>query len=358
MANEIRAMMRCGRADKDGRAFKASHNDRTFVAPNDPHIDITRSHLNYYIKMSVSGDVIKSATSFVEHERQFYEELFGPHLEYQNEKHRQSWHYYRIRSIDDLLYDKKYKSLPEEEILQIGNMENWQNGDITIEQVKAAMNMYVHNFHRMYGTRVHIMDFALHLDESTPHLHLKVCYSKVNAKSGFLQASERGALKELGIERPHPEQEESRYNNSKITFTSTLRSMWHTCIEQQGIHLNTEAREASKSGMDKEEYVVQKLRAEREVLISQRNELVQETQKLVVEREQLHQEVEVLREEKTRLQRITERLKTSCMTLFERLARVVCADGRCALEHVKNEAQAVLDAQDELTRDEIDTDER
>ena len=60
----------------------------------------------------------------------------------------------------------------------------------------------------------------------------------------------------------------------------------------------------------------------------------------------------MLREEKTRLQRITDRLKASCMRLFEKLAHLVCADGRVALEHVRNEAQDVLDAHDEIDRDE------
>lgn len=62
----------------------------------------------------------------------------------------------------------------------------------------------------------------------------------------------------------------------------------------------------------------------------------------------------MLRKEKTRLQRITERLKASCMRLFEKLAHLVCADGHVALEHVKHEAQDVLDVVDGIERDEYE----
>lgn len=218
------------------------------------------------------------------------------------------------------------------------------------------MSEWISTVQRTYGTHVHILDVAVHMDEQTPHAHCRLCYSHETPDGRAV--SQTKALAALGIERPDIDKPQSSHNNAKQTFTESLRSIWVHAVQSQGIDLETSPAEPGKRSIDLEDYVYQKIHAEVGRLTEVKESLHHETEKLAVEREQLQQEVGILHAEKTRLQRITEGLKASCMALFKRLARVVCSDGRCALEHVKTEAQAVLDAKEELTRDEIDTDER
>lgn len=346
----VRTTMHHGRSGKHG-VYSAKHNSRSFNVENADHIDPDRVQKNRYLLVSPSGEItsVKEA-NFDKHEKDFYATMFGDALEAQNERYRSKRNYDRVKSIDD--YRTSKQTCPEEIIFQIGT----RTDKISAKTLGIAVSEWISTVQRTYGTHVHIMDVAVHLDEQTPHAHCRLCYSHDTPDGRAV--SQTKALAALGIERPDMDKPKSQHNNAKQTFTEALRSIWVQAVQSQGIDLETSPAEPGKRSIDLEDYVYQLQKAEIQKLTEQKEQLIHETEKLAVEREQLQHEVAVLKAEKTRLQRITERLKSSCMRLFQRLAQVVCADGRCALEHVKTEAQAVLDAQEELTRDEIDTDER
>ena len=51
---------------------------------------------------------------------------------------------------------------------------------------------------------MHILDWALHLDEGTPHIHERHVFDVVN-KYGERQPKQEDALREMGFELPDPE---------------------------------------------------------------------------------------------------------------------------------------------------------
>ena len=71
----------------------------------------------------------------------------------------------------------------------------------------------------VYGTHVHLLDWALHLDESTPHIHERHVFDCEN-KYGEVAPQQEKALEVLGFNLPDPDKPLSRRNNRKITFTS------------------------------------------------------------------------------------------------------------------------------------------
>lgn len=352
-SNKMRATMHTGRTRKDGAAYSVKHNDRNYDLSKSDNVDPELVHKNRYLIVDETGKATTpDGITFDQHEHNMYQKLFGESLEIQNQRYREKSNDKYIKTLDE--YRSSPRTCPEEIIMAIGTKDDKIPGKV----LTRALNVWLSEMQTRYGSNVHLLDIAVHVDEPGGiHAHVRWVYSKAG-KDGRT-VSQRGALSELGIERPDMTKPESKYNNAKMAFTEQARALWLDSIERSGgPDIIAAAKIPGKKSMTKEEYIAEKVRSEIIDLHTEREQLRQETEKMAVEREQLQQEVETLQAEKSRLQRITERLKSSCMTLFKRLARVVCADGRCALEHVKTEAQAVLDAQDELIRDEIDTDER
>lgn len=68
----------------------------------------------------------------------------------------------RNRTVEDLL--KNNKTCPEESIYQIGTLEE----SVSPETLFRIVNEFYEEFERRFGSHIHILDWALHLDEGTP----------------------------------------------------------------------------------------------------------------------------------------------------------------------------------------------
>ncbi len=55
-----------------------------------------------------------------------------------------------------------------------------------------------------FGTHVHILDWALHLSEGTPHIHERHVFDCKNNYSKLCPQQEK-ALEELGVPLPNPD---------------------------------------------------------------------------------------------------------------------------------------------------------
>ena len=87
---------------------------------------------------------------------------FDQYFEYcdgQHERNSRRGHAERDRSTEDLRLSKK--TCPEESIIQIGTMEEHVD---PILLLKIGSD-YFSEFEKRFGTNVHILDWALHLDE-------------------------------------------------------------------------------------------------------------------------------------------------------------------------------------------------
>lgn len=100
--------------------------------------------------------------SFEEIERIYYYEHYSDHVDAQNARNEKTRHTERNRTVDDLL--KNNKTCPEESIYQIGTMEE----SVPPSMLALIVSEFYEEFERRFGSHIHILDWALHLDEGTP----------------------------------------------------------------------------------------------------------------------------------------------------------------------------------------------
>ena len=100
------------------------------------------------------------------------------------------------------------------------------------------------------STHVHLLDWALHLDESTPHIHERHVFDCENKYSEVAPQQEK-ALEALGFELPDPAKPLSRRNNRKITFDAACRKMLFEIAKRHGLELEEEAEYGNRKYLEK-----------------------------------------------------------------------------------------------------------
>ena len=135
-------------------------------------------------------------------ERQFYETHYSEFIEKQNERNAKIRHTERNRSIPDLLSSRK--TCPEETIYQLGTLDEHASA----EDLLSVVTEFIEEFKAKFGDHVHVLDWALHLDESTPHIHERHVFDCEN-KYGEVAPQQEKALETLGFELPDPDKLQS-----------------------------------------------------------------------------------------------------------------------------------------------------
>ena len=160
-----------GRAGAHG-TYNPKHNDRSFNLANSEHIDPERAKGNIYwdcfhgFRSALAPpDPDDLGATFSDVERQFYESRYTAFVESQNERNAKIRHTERNRSIPDLLSSRK--TCPEETIYQLGTLDEHASA----EDLLNIVTEFIEEFKTKFGEHVHVLDWALHLDESTPHIH-------------------------------------------------------------------------------------------------------------------------------------------------------------------------------------------
>ena len=255
-----------GRSGKNG-VYNVKHNDRDFDVRNSEHIHDNKVKQNLYWDWMQGGrteiNKKRKPLSFEQVEKKYYEEHYSDYLEGQNARYIKNRHKEKIRTMDDLLNDKKI--CPEETILQIGNM----NDSVSLTELANIAFEYFDEFKKRYGDHVHILDWALHMDEATPHIHERHVFDYVN-DYGELQLKQEKALEALGFELPFPEKKPSKNNNRKIAFDSECRKLFLDICEK---HIGAVEREpiyGGKQYLEKNDFIIQK--QNQEIQTNQRKE--------------------------------------------------------------------------------------
>ena len=222
-----------GRAGTYG-TYNPKHNDRSFNLSNSEHIDPERAKGNIYwdcfhgFRSALDPqDPDDLAATFSEVERQFYESRYSNFVESQNERNAKIRHTERNRSIPDLLSSRK--TCPEETIYQLGTLDEHASA----EDLLNIVTEFIDEFKTKFGDHVHVLDWALHLDESTPHIHERHVFDCEN-KYGEVAPQQEKALEALGFELPDPDKPLSRRNNRKITFDAACRKMLFEIAKRPG----------------------------------------------------------------------------------------------------------------------------
>ena len=265
-----------GRSGKHG-TYNPRHNDRRFDVENSEHIDAERARQNVY------WDCYRGFTthefrenpeqpdfSFEEIERMYYYEHYGGYVEAQNARNEKTRHTERNRTVEDLL--KNNKTCPEESIYQIGTLEE----SIPPETLFRIVNEFYEEFERHFGSHIHILDWALHLDEGTPHIHERHVFDCQN-RYGELCPQQEKALEELGIPLPNPDRPKGRHNNRKQTFDAVCRTILFDITKRHGLHLDQEPSYGGREYLEKQDYILMK---QKEQLAAQEQKLEELTLKV------------------------------------------------------------------------------
>ena len=265
-----------GRAGKHG-TYNPKHNDRNFDLTNSEHIAPERAKGNIYwdcfhgFRSALDPqDPDDLAVTFSDVERQFYETHYTAFVESQNERNAKIRHTERNRSIPDLLSSRK--TCPEESIYQLGTLDEHASA----EDLLSVITEFIEEFKAKFGEHVHVLDWALHLDESTPHIHERHVFDCEN-KYGEMAPQQEKALEALGFELPDPDKPLSRRNNRKITFDAACRKMLFEIAKRHGLELEEEAEYGNRKYLEKQDFILAK---QKEQLAAQQNKLDELTLKV------------------------------------------------------------------------------
>ena len=261
-----------GRAGTHG-TYNPKHNDRSFNLANSEHIDPERVKGNIYwdcfhgFRSALDPqDPDDLAATFSEVERQFYENHYTDFVEGQNGRNAKIRHTERNRSIPDLLSSRK--TCPEETIYQLGTLDEHASA----EDLLNIVTEFIDEFKSKFGDHVHVLDWALHLDESTTHIHERHVFDCEN-KYGEVAPQQEKALETLGFKLPDLDKPLSRRNNRKITFDAACRKMLFEIAKRHGLKLEEEAEYGNRKYLEKQAFILAKQKEQLAAQQSMLNEL-------------------------------------------------------------------------------------
>lgn len=158
-----------GRSGKDG-VYNPLHNDRRFDPEHSEHIDNERVRQNIYwdcyqgyTTMADRGK--EDNFSFNQIEMAYYVDHYSDYVINQNKRHEKARHPDRCKGVEDVLKNKK--TCPEESIYQLGTIDE----HASVETLVLVFDEFKKEFDERFGSNVHIIDWSLHMDEATPHIH-------------------------------------------------------------------------------------------------------------------------------------------------------------------------------------------
>lgn len=257
---EKRVTRHNGRSGKNG-VYNPKHNDRSFNLSNAEHIDSRNADYNIlwdcyhgFTNLEMRNNV-ELAVHFEEVERLFYLEHYDDYCLAQHERNHKNGHPERNREPDSLRLDKR--TCPEESIIQIGNMDNQIPAELFF---KIALE-YFKEFNERFGEYVHIIDWAMHVDESTPHIHERHVFDCEN-QYGEIMPQQEKALEKLNIDLPFPNKAPGKHNNRKMKFDSICRCLLIDVAKKFGVEIAEEPIYGGREYLEKQDYIRQKLNAD------------------------------------------------------------------------------------------------
>lgn len=331
-----------GRAGKNG-TYNPKHNDRRFDIQNSEHIDVGRAKHNIY------WDCYRGFTSPIIHERNtdndftfeqvelsYYFEHYQDHITAQNERNEKSRHTERNRTVEDLLKNKK--TCPEETIYQIGNIDE----SVPAEVLTEICTEYFAELEEKFGSHFHILDWALHLDEATPHIQERHVFDCEN-NYGELCPQQEKALEEMGIPLPEPDKKKGKHNNRKMTFDAECRKMLFAVCERHNLHLEVDPAYGGRDYLEKQDFIIAKQKGtiaeQGEVISQQRAELVGVSTKVSAQKKILSETSSAVDVKKSTLEKAEKALAERKETIKQQDSLI--AEKRAAIIETHEELKAV-----------------
>ena len=217
-------------------AFSPKHNDRQFDISNAEHIDPERSKNNIYWHWLQKES---PQVTFEEAEAAFYEKYCNEHLTAQNGRYRAQRHLERVRTMDE--YRTGSQTCPEEVIWMIG-----KKGDTIPERMLRNIIQEQINWEQKKFPYLRVLSIAVHLDETTPHIHERRAWLYRDAE-GHMAIGQNKSLqhflqvcKEHGLEIEEQPLEKSRSGMSQQKYQTQQELEQARMAELRVKHANVE----------------------------------------------------------------------------------------------------------------------
>lgn len=217
---------------RNQRRCSASHLDRTagHTEQGKRHIDPDRTSLNRYRSCYPEEQL-----TLKEAEKKYYREHYSDMVEAKRQRNIKNRHADRNRnlSVEALYNSERYG--PIETIYQVGK----QGQTVSADTLEAVFDSYNQKIQEVTKGHYHILSYAMHLDEATPHIHIRGVWD-YRDKDGVLCIGQAQALRELGIERPDPERKADRHNNAMMTIDRISRELFLEACQEHDLEVIVE----------------------------------------------------------------------------------------------------------------------
>ena len=285
-----------GRSGANG-VYNPKHNDREFDLDNaeDINSEMTPNNIywNFYQGFTFHRDRGDDWMPFKDVELKFYKDNFSEWLDAQNERHIKGGHRKRVKSMEKIVTSKPW--CPEETIYQIGNID----GTIDYKALVAIVDETMKKIDERFGDYVKTMDWGLHVDERTPHIHERHVFFAPD-EYGFKMPQQEEACRMMGLALPDEKDEKGRYNNRKMTFDAQCRSIFLETSKEHGIELDVEPVYGGKKYQEKTEFINSQINMKNQKLTIENGELLFENSSLIDQKMNLTNEIDALDEDKVR----------------------------------------------------------
>ena len=140
----------------------------------------------------------------------------------------------------------------------------------------SIVNDFYEEFERRFGSHIHILDWALHLDEGTPHIHERHVFDCENRYENCAPSRKRH-WKNWASPSPTRRSPKGRNNNRKQTFDAVCRTLLFDIARRHGLHLDQEPSYGGRDYLEKQDYILMK---QKEQLAAQEQKLEELTLKI------------------------------------------------------------------------------
>ena len=339
--NKNRTTLHNGRKNRQGQAYRASHNDRKFDLDKAEHIEQERTKENiYWHYLQKENPDMDFSTA----EKTFYKDHFEEALSIRNSSYIQHGNKKQVKTLEEYMQEH----CPEETIWMIGNAED-------MIPAKILHNVWTEQKTWMEAIfpQVTVLDWALHVDEQgAPHIHERHVFIG-HDKRGLEVVGQNKALAEMGISAPNPQRPTGRHNNAKMTYTAICRQHFQELCKRHGLDIEVQPRERSEMGLTQAEYktrqeekaaaraemkmkaaeqTVNGLKEIEEQVSRQINDEYGELADVGLQKQSELSEIDNLRAEKAKLQEENEKLQEECRKTHKSLLQLASARSERAKE--------------------------
>lgn len=168
----------------------------------------------------------------VEAEAYVYEKLYSEALAKQNAKYIAKRQYKRVRDMNTWKEASQYRAC--ETIWQIGNKDESVDETVFAECINEMMQWKKDKYPNYTGIGIDV-----HVDETSIHCHERGTWFYHN-EDGDVVPGIKGAMREMGVPLPNPNEPESKTNYRKAVIDAECREKWQEICKAHGLEIETE----------------------------------------------------------------------------------------------------------------------